>query len=83
MSMFSEVFPPKSKFDTDRDIPDLTGKVVIVTGMGSLTHPTEGRNLTQELSGGNTGIGKQTIKVCRFSFYGDLIYDDNSDARCF
>ncbi|KIO27009.1 hypothetical protein M407DRAFT_73757 [Tulasnella calospora MUT 4182] len=30
--IFSETFPPKSAFDPSRDIPDLTGKVVIVTG---------------------------------------------------
>ncbi|OBZ71702.1 Retinol dehydrogenase 11 [Grifola frondosa] len=36
-------FPPKSKFSTDQ-IPDLTGRVIIVTG-------------------GNTGVGKQTIKA--------------------
>ncbi|OBZ71391.1 ATP phosphoribosyltransferase [Grifola frondosa] len=36
-------FPPKSKFSTDQ-IPDLTGRVIIVTG-------------------GNTGVGEQTIKA--------------------
>ena len=27
-----QCFPPKSKFDPERDIPNLSGKVVIVTG---------------------------------------------------
>jgi retinol dehydrogenase-12 len=30
-STFSQMFPPKSKFNVE-DIPDLTGKVIIVTG---------------------------------------------------
>lgn len=30
-SMYSESFPPKSKFST-ADIPDLSGKIMIVTG---------------------------------------------------
>ncbi|GLB38375.1 putative NAD-P-binding protein [Lyophyllum shimeji] len=32
LSLLSETFPPKSKFSVDSDVPDLTGRVVIVTG---------------------------------------------------
>ena len=30
-SLFSQIFPPQSKFNLE-EIPDLTGKVIIVTG---------------------------------------------------
>jgi retinol dehydrogenase 12 len=30
-SLFTQTFPPKTKFNVE-DIPDLTGKVIIVTG---------------------------------------------------
>lgn len=36
--MFSEVFVPQSKFDPVRDIPDLSGKVMIVTGQSIHDH---------------------------------------------
>jgi len=34
LSIISESFPPKSKFNVE-DIPDLSGKVIIVTGANS------------------------------------------------
>lgn len=60
--------PPKSQWTAD-DVPDMTGKVVIVTG--TVTHLFS--MLLDEmltggfaLSGGNTGVGKETAKVSRF-----------------
>jgi retinol dehydrogenase-12 len=53
-SMLSESFPPKPKYAVT-DIPDLSGKVMIVTGA-------------------NTGLGKETAKVCTTSF-DNVLYD--------
>lgn len=51
-------FFPKSRFSTD-EIPDLSGRVAIVTGMSLKTHNI----VTDSLPGGNTGIGREIVKV--------------------
>ena len=40
MSVVSQMFPPKPKWGVD-DIPDLTGKVMIVTGLHFLRNPPD------------------------------------------
>ena len=67
-----QVYPPKSKFSVDQ-IPDLTGRVVIVTGTCTV-HASAvelcvsgARRRRADILcavGGNTGLGYETVKVC-------------------
>ncbi|KAJ7160641.1 hypothetical protein C8R43DRAFT_993512 [Mycena crocata] len=34
-ALSTDVYPPSSKFEPERDMPDLSGKIVIVTGGGA------------------------------------------------
>ena len=67
LSVAQQSFPPHPTWAVD-DIPDLTGKVAIVTGaltrrLGVLYAK---RNL---VAGSNVGVGKETVKVCMFGNY--------------
>lgn len=68
LSLINEGYPPETKF-TPANIPDLTGKVMIVTGANSGAYIlynyyplTVGLALT--LFGYVLGVGKETAKVC-------------------
>ena len=68
----SQTFPPKSKFSTDQ-IPDLTGRVAIVTGtiIAFLKpNPRSHNSAALCVTGGNVGVGKETVKVCAGTCYG-------------
>ena len=57
-------FPPKPAFSADQ-IPDLTGRVALVTGEYSSSYLLTDPHLSLRSSkGGNTGIGYETCKVC-------------------
>jgi len=56
---FAQAFPPKSNFITE-DIPDLSNKVIVVTGMSG--HQI-GNISCHVFLGGNSGIGYETVKV--------------------
>jgi hypothetical protein len=66
LSQFQQTFPPKPTWSTD-DIPDLTGKVVLITGGNSfktiMTFVVVTSNLISEFVG-NSGLGLETAKVC-------------------
>lgn len=56
-------FPPKSNFSVDQ-IPDLSGKVMIVTGMWGVDQYSCDGALTLSLqTGGYVGIGYETVKA--------------------
>ncbi|KAF7349754.1 NAD(P)-binding protein [Mycena sanguinolenta] len=67
MSTFSQIFPPEPKFSVDH-IPDLSGKVMLVTGgnagaantCGLLSHEV---TLLTPISPRLEGIGKETVKA--------------------
>ena len=59
-SIFEQSFPPRPTWSVN-DIPDLTGKVILVTGAYSDINTC---NLNMSLFvGGNAGVGKETVKV--------------------
>ena len=59
--VFAQAYPPRSSFSVDQ-IPDLTGRVMLVTGIPISRRPLF-RKLTARPLGGNTGIGYETVKA--------------------
>jgi NAD(P)-dependent dehydrogenase (short-subunit alcohol dehydrogenase family) len=77
LSIINESFPPKSKFSVE-DIPDLSGKVMIVTGANSGQYASSFFHCpsASKLRGFNQGIGKETARVSpRASHFGHLRID--------
>src|SRR5882762_152195 len=64
MGLLAMIFPPASKFNT-QDVPDLTGKVMIVTGRSFVvTSNARWRTFTgSKYPGGSSGIGKETVRA--------------------
>lgn len=60
--MANESFPPKPTWTTE-DVPDLTGKVIIVTGMFISIYFLVFANLFRIVLGGNSGLGLELTKV--------------------
>ena len=59
LSVFWQSFPPRPIWGVN-DIPDLTGKVILVTGAPT-RYILKARVLNSV--GGNAGVGKETVKV--------------------
>ena len=62
------ICPPKSDFTVD-SMPDLTGQVMIVTGKFFRLRRADLDRLCLAYSGGNAGLGRETIKVTMFLEY--------------
>lgn len=50
-----------SKYDPSKDIPDLSGKVILITGGKSKLNRSERMILKRHGMSGNTGLGKESI----------------------
>ncbi|KAI0823262.1 NAD(P)-binding protein [Trametes gibbosa] len=61
-SALAQAFPPKARFSVDQ-IPDLSGRVIIVTGMSHMSCLSVAHYWVGAAKGGNVGIGYETIKV--------------------
>jgi hypothetical protein len=62
-SLIREARPAKAQYDPARDVPDLSGKIIIVTGTKVNSF---GSSLVYDppcCVGGNTGIGYEIVKV--------------------
>ena len=60
-SSLSQIFPPRARWSVS-DIPDLSGKVALVTGSPPLRHIRQLPALTS-MAGGNAGTGRETVKA--------------------
>ncbi len=63
VSMYAANWPPKAKWSVD-DIPDLSGKVIIVTGVSeTFLNAISTLCANSPSLGGNSGIGDETVKA--------------------
>lgn len=65
--MLKEIFPSKPTWNPDRDMPDQSGRVALVTGgiKAAFFGITVIAELISQLAIGNTGIGREIVKVFR------------------